>query len=122
MIPFNLEKALAGDKVVTESGDEATQLTLFKVMNARPLCGVIGKSLFTWTESGKRDGSGDLGCGKDLFMAPKPLRGFLNVYADRNASSHGTVRRANAYAKRINSIRTACIDLSQHNEGEGYDF
>lgn len=53
-IPFDLEKALAGAKVVTESGLEVTQLTRFDAPESMyHLFGVIEGDVHNWTLDGK---------------------------------------------------------------------
>lgn len=78
MKPFNLERALAGDKVVTRDGREVTQLTKFDCRN-EPLVGVLDGILETWLENGKFFGSG-VYCDSDLFMAPKTVKRWVNFY------------------------------------------
>jgi hypothetical protein len=114
MIPFDLERALAGDKVLTRSGKPVTEITEFNLKgNAFNVYGVVKGELCCWGKQGSLC-SGDE---YDLFMAPKPLSGFVNIYRDGSTSyAHTTKKDADNVAK-LN--RTACIDLSQHNEGEG---
>ena len=50
---------------------------------------------------------------------PKALSGWVNVYNDNNKSTHSSRINADQYAIGYQSVRKACIDLSQHNEGEG---
>ena len=112
MIPFNLERALAGDKVLTHSCQIVEQLTEFRCRDkygrdgGKYLMGVVDGLLMA-LES------------KNLRMAPKPLSGFINYYGDGRVTVHDTKYEANIYHK--NTSRTACIDLSNHNEGEGIE-
>lgn len=50
--PFNLEKALAGEPVVTRGGQEVTQLTAFETNSEYNLAGVVGGELYRFTEEG----------------------------------------------------------------------
>lgn len=50
--PFNLEKALAGEPVVTRGGQEVTQLTAFETNSIYKLAGVVGGELYRFTEEG----------------------------------------------------------------------
>ena len=51
--PFDLEKALAGEPVVTRQGEEVTQLTLFKTNSIYTLAGVVDGELLRFTPSGE---------------------------------------------------------------------
>ena len=120
MILFNLERALAGDKVVTRDGREVTQLAHFDKVHTpykeRNLRGVCDGCITAYTDSGYyyRDGKPTK---YDLVMAPSQLSGFLNIYHNKiNSSWH---RSKSSADKLSNDGRIACIDLSTHNEGEG---
>jgi len=67
MKPFNLERALAGDKVITRDGREVTQLVHFKnVETSNDLFGVLEHCILSWKENGNYWGDDVF----DLFMAP----------------------------------------------------
>ena len=80
--PFNLEKALAGEKVVTRDGREVTQLTKFDNVtdNEFILVGVLCGSLHVFTIDG-RFSAGEARPA-DLFMAPKMKTVYINYYSD----------------------------------------
>lgn len=81
--PFNLEEALAGAKVVTRSGEEVSQLTLFKdVQNDYPLFGVIGKYLECFKING--DYSKKYESKFDLLLAVETKKIYVNVYEGEN--------------------------------------
>lgn len=67
--PFNLEKALTGEPVVTRDGKEVTQLTLFTVDSVYNLAGVVDGVLLRYTSEGEylRDEFHEL----DLLMKAK---------------------------------------------------
>lgn len=67
--PFDLERALAGEPVVTRQGDEVIQLTLFKTNGIYKLAGVVKGELLRFTPTGKYfvNESHEL----DLFMKVK---------------------------------------------------
>lgn len=51
--PFDLEKALAGEKVLTRIGEEVTQIHLFKCRNNNgPLHGVVNDLVHCWGDDG----------------------------------------------------------------------
>ena len=79
--PFNLERALAGDKVVTRDGREITEIYYFKTLpDAFPVVSVIDGSLFRFNKEGRslyRANDKDF-----LLMAPrtKKFEAWVNVY------------------------------------------
>jgi len=82
MEKFDLERALAGDPVVTRDGREVTQLTLFKANRAiYPLVGVVNGQLESFRENGKSWSESP-----DLFMKPKVVENWFNVYQDDNCN------------------------------------
>ncbi len=134
MIKFDLEKALAGDKVVTRDGRDVTQLHRFLVKNgtlARSLgsndifCAVIDGYVGSVTVKGVysvySDGDGELDL--DLFMAPKKLSGFVVGFATDDGKStfsntFATKEAADDFAS--NGVhKTYCIDLSTIEQGHG---
>ena len=83
MKPFNLEKALAGEKVMTRAGVEL--LHIFHAPKATSLhnkiVAVMEKNgVLTYYEDGKYSASGDTVF--DLVMAPKlkKIEGWVNYY------------------------------------------
>ena len=116
MIKFNLERALAGDKVVTRDGREVTQLVKFDSGNQLCLYGVTRNMIRAWYGNGKEDGDKR----HDLFMAPDKLKGFVNIYSNSQNTCHDNCEAAMMYTKNKPLLsRIACIDLSQFEEGEG---
>jgi hypothetical protein len=116
MTKFDLEKALAGDKVVTRDGREVTQLVKIVISCEVFLAGAIHGDghVSSWIGTGIEAQGGE---DEDLFMAPKKLSGFVNVYDDglvvliqETSQECGTAYRDG---------RIACIDLSQFEEGHG---
>ena len=79
--PFNLERALAGDKVVTRDGREVTEIYYFKTLpDAFPVASVIDGSLFRFNKEGRslyRANDKDF-----LLMSPKTKKfeAWVNVY------------------------------------------
>ena len=102
MIKFDLEKALAGDKVVNNIGDEQFQCHAFKDAGERNIGCVRNGQVYVYMED-------------ELFMAPKQLSGFVNVYASGAHSYHATLKDAKGFGGSI----VARIDLSQFPEGYG---
>lgn len=80
--PFDLERALAGDPVVTRDGRPVTQLTHFKDVEygSESLCGVVCGSLEKWMSDGRYYLAGT--SGTDLFMAPKKRTVWVNLYGN----------------------------------------
>ena len=124
MIKFDLEKALAGDKVVTRDGQPITQLVKFKTYSGSVLYGLNCDmdKIESWLIDGRyHDVKGE--CAADLFTAPKKLSGFVNIYRDDGELSLGCLHDDKAMCVANNNIQgkkaIACIDLSQFDEGHG---
>jgi hypothetical protein len=66
--PFDLERALAGDPVVTRYGEPVTQITKFDIYGTHVLRGVLEGQLVSWCDNGRYYSSGEGHC--DLFMGP----------------------------------------------------
>jgi hypothetical protein len=109
MKTFDLEKALAGEKVVDIDGDKVTQLTHFKTKNKYCLFGICAGVVEKYTLTGAHED------GVDLFMTPKKLSGFVNVYSYGSSSFTSRAAADNDDSRG----RLACIDLSQFEEGHG---
>ena len=78
--PFDLKKYLSGEKVVTKSGYEVTQLNQFFLNKREILVGVMNEGVHTWTMEGKfivMDGFCE---NRELFMAPTTKTYWVNVY------------------------------------------
>ena len=90
MIEFDLEKALAGEKVITIDGREVTQLVKFNVKNDDyPLHGVLGDNVLVW----QRNGRYDIDASEhtlDLFMAPKKLSGYMSISRNSNGKLYSS--------------------------------
>jgi hypothetical protein len=81
MKPFNLERALAGEPVITRNGKKVTELYLFK--NAKiiqPLYGTIedDEDVFSWTTNGIYNPTKNTSF--DLFMAPESKFLWINLW------------------------------------------
>lgn len=79
MKPFNLERALAGDPVVTRGGVPVPRLEYFpEVEEAYKIAVVLNGKILTCTEKGKFALFGDTQF--DLFMAPKKVKGYVVIF------------------------------------------
>ena len=121
MKAFNLEKALAGEKVITRDGREVTQLHKFNCDDNDCIHGVVDGSVENFYDCGSYHSGGI--CDADLFMAPKKLSGFVNIYRDDGELSLGCLHDDKAMCVANNNMQgkkaVACIDLSQFDEGHG---
>jgi hypothetical protein len=80
MKPFDLEKALAGEPVVTRDGRPVTQLVMFEAIEEEYcLCGVLERSITGWLVNGKIWNITE-SHRRDLFMAD-PER-WINIHFD----------------------------------------
>ena len=122
MKAFNLEQALAGKKIITRDGREITQLVTFKTASGEVIYGldVENDHVEQWLIDGRYHNTKN-DCGGDLFMAPKILGGFINVYNNLSKpfSLHATKMEANTIDNMASVHRVALIDLSQFEEGHG---
>jgi len=81
MKPFDKEKALAGDPVITRDGSEVLNLTEFPAATGKyTLAGTLHGLIEMWTSTGKfyKDSTGD----GDLFMAPKKVTHTKKIALD----------------------------------------
>jgi hypothetical protein len=102
--PFDLERALAGDPVVTRNGRPVTQLVKFDVGNViSPVCGVLGDNILTWRVDGRHFSN----CGStyDLFMAPKKRTVWVNLYPDSGAR---LIAYAHAFEDKDEADKSSC--------------
>jgi hypothetical protein len=116
---FNLEKALAGEKVVTRDGREVTQLVMFKTDSKGVLYGldVDNDTIESWFTSGAyHDG---LISGADLLMAPKKLHGFVGISRNSNGRLYNSAVYNSKSQIGIGKETIAIIDLSTIEEGHG---
>lgn len=93
MKPFDLEKALAGEPVITLGGEAATDLHLFDVATAYPLYGVVRGTVISFTKEGLYD-SGRPKHLNTLFMAPKKKIVWVNFYADSQSGYYHSSEEA----------------------------
>ncbi len=96
MKPFNKERAIAGDSVITRDGRKVTELKFF---NEPDVCGysIVGKinnQIFSFQGNGKffpEMDSDDRESGLDLFMAPKKIKGWVAIQKKRHSDgNHST--------------------------------
>jgi hypothetical protein len=79
--PFDLERALAGDPVVTREGRTVTQLVKFDVGGAIDVVyGVFDGHISSWSVNGRY--WSDCESKHDIFMAPKKRTVWVNLYGD----------------------------------------
>jgi hypothetical protein len=119
MKPFDLQKALAGEPVVTRDGREVTQLTKFDAPNCLfPIAAVVAGELETFSIGGKFRIGGETK--HDLFMATKTVKkeGWVNVYKNQsNDIECGHVfKNPEEAAKYSNSFRIATTKIEWEEE------
>src|SRR5271155_2746465 len=78
--PFDLEKALKGEKVVTRNGTEVTDVRHFPTAGQEcTVAGVVLGDIESFTETGAYFSDYSLSS-MDLFMAPKERVVWVNIY------------------------------------------
>lgn len=98
MEKFNLEKALAGEPVVTRDGREVTEIHCFKTCTKGfTVVAVIDGEKQGFHNDGSYWGNGN-DHRLDLFMKPKVVEGWFNVYQEGDyiwtSSAHNSEERA----------------------------
>ena len=82
MRPFDLEKALAGEPVVTRDGRTVTEIHHFKTMRSDcefSLFAVVDGDVKSYLPDGRWSSSGG-NSPRDLFMAPVKRQAWTNVF------------------------------------------
>jgi len=82
MEPFNLERALAGEPVVTRDGRKVTQIHVFDVSEKYKVYGVVSDKYITCWDINGNYTHGLEESNHDLFMKPKVIEGWINVYQE----------------------------------------
>ena len=85
MKPFNLEKALAGEPVITRIGMKVTEIVHFKTAtNRHTVVFVADGSTYSVASNGRSFDNG-IESSLDLFMAPKMVKksGWINIYPNK---------------------------------------
>jgi len=78
--PFDLQAALAGEKLVTRDGREALDFHHFKSdKSINPCAAIIGGQVYWFALNGRSDSKGEE-LDADLFMAPRKRTVYVNVY------------------------------------------
>jgi len=101
MKPFNLERALAGDPVVTRDGRTVTEIYHFKTCtDTRPVTAVIDGFRLEFSIGGLFKPNVDHDAAlfvhyADLFMAPKKRTVWVNFYPQGDATWNTTESTAN---------------------------
>ena len=108
--PFNLEKALMGDPVVTRDGKPVSEIVRLKtVPTSRSVICVVDGRAYATSETGKCY-TYNTESANDLFMAPKIItKGvWLNIYPDTKIGNdiHPSKQIADHMAE---SDRVACV-------------
>ena len=100
--PFNLERALAGDPVVTKSGRQVEQITLFNA-SGHCIAGVVDGFLHKWQNDGKF--IIDMQHQYDLFMAPIEKTGWMMI---STSNIQGIMARTSCIYETEESAISAC--------------
>ena len=120
MKPFNLEKALAGDPVVTRDGIPVTEIVRFNGLpHDRRLYGIINGGLVSFLDNGRFSVYEFSETKYDLFMAPKIVKksGWINIYHDGGCGRMVSALRIDA-DKMADEHRVACVYVEWEEEEE----
>ena len=118
--PFNLEKALAGDPVVTRDGQQVTEIIILNTLNSNQnVFAVIDRKFYQFTKNGRYSRYENMDYCLDLFMAPKIVKksGWLNIYPEDKVGyyMHQTKMTADCNAE---ENRLACVKVEWEEEEE----
>lgn len=106
LLPFDLQRALAGDKVVTRDGREVTQLQKFDCDSEYCLVGIFEGQIESWTHTGRYiENKKELSL--NLFMAPKTVKRWVNFYKNERATHYETENEAKEHADTFLAIAIA---------------
>ncbi|MHB9161363.1 MAG: hypothetical protein ACYC6W_10860 [Nitrosotalea sp.] len=98
MKPFNLERALAGDKVITKNGHIVLELILqFKLIEPYiNLIGTINGYVYTWNKEGKIyvDGTSNP---FDLFMSSTKKKLYIAIHKNKETNNHHLIFKGKSY-------------------------
>ena len=94
MRPFDLEKALAGEPVVTRDGKKVTEIFLLKTVTARQnnLLAVVDGDWYIFFRNGALEPG--LSCNGDLFMAPVKMQERVRVFRCKGGESYYCATRS----------------------------
>jgi hypothetical protein len=84
MKPFNLERALSGDPLITRGGIFVYELKLFNKPSDFKLAGVLHGYIETWKIDGRYDDYVGNTHDNDLLMAEKPKKKYYLMLDTRN--------------------------------------
>lgn len=90
--PFDLEKALAGDPVVTRDGKSVSQITLFKGVAESyfPLVSVHETGYYIYSLiDGTQSSNSNSNSALDLFMAPKKVKYYFASWTGMSSHHEG---------------------------------
>jgi hypothetical protein len=88
--PFDLQKALAGDPVVTRGGHKVSQIVYLPGrINGPPVAAFSDSRCLCYRPLDGRTSEG-YDTDYDLFMAPKTVTKYVNVYPHRCATLYAT--------------------------------
>lgn len=109
ILPFDLEKALAGHPVVTRDGQDVTGLHVFDAaINEDALYGVVHGTIYSWDSDNGRQSTGvdDL----DLFLkAPAPIKkkGWIGILKRTNRDAEYYAPTTHVFLKEEDAKRRA---------------
>lgn len=115
MIPFNLEKALAGDPVITREGKKVLEIKLFEKRTQDPVVYLVASKyehnanemLYATDKEGKSFCNPDF----DLFMVPKKIKLFIAVLKEPFNNSSYSV--SDAYNS-IETLKSGWTEKTHH--------
>jgi hypothetical protein len=109
MKPFDLEKALAGEPVVTRDGKEVTDIAYFPTKDDNyKVCGILNKDCEWFTNKGFYIQEDDEHL-KNLFMKEEIIESWVNLYQAGNEILTGGSYRTEELAKQKRDTKDGTI-------------
>lgn len=112
MKPFNLERALTGDPVVTREGISVTELHIFNTLPINPLVAIIEGQIRSFRLDGYYDGP-NARRKYDLFMKSTKHEGWVNLYHNINKSIYFISAVYDTEKEAKENIESDCINTIQ---------
>lgn len=113
--PFNLEKALAGEEVVSMYDAPVTQLSVIKTHNREYVVGEYQDKVCTWYKDGTNGVDFEGNEVSNIYLKPKSLSGFICYHADGVTTFFKEKPTYEMYEDDLLLV----IDLSQFEKGHG---
>jgi hypothetical protein len=99
MKPFDLKKAMAGERVMTRCGRQVSEIHYLRTLKTGyPVVAVVEGGLWAFTLGGNFHNDG-VESENDLVMAPEKRTVWLNIYPHREVDMYESENNADVFAR-----------------------